>query len=191
MELVLLFIAALLCGAGNKYADLFNEHGLRKPYAYADIVWGVIWGIAGMVLVYANSAVALTYIGTTLYWFLRGKLEYFNHALAGVLILLGGFLFQSEYIMNHPGALVALFLAYTLTGYIQKAFKEHTTRLWWFWKIRLRIYLIPLVYSLIIHNFLPFYVTLVAMIGNEIVRYHFKEYENDSSLTPVQQQQVM
>jgi hypothetical protein len=182
MDLLILLISGFICGATNKYADLFNEHGLPQPFPYINILSGVIWGIAGSYLIYANSEVGLTYIAMVLYWFLRIKLEYFNHALAGVLMLLTAFYFQSEYIMVHKLELVCLFLGYTVTGYIQKYFKENTVNLSWFWKLRLRIYIVPLVYSIFINDFIPLLVTIIAMLGNEIVRYIYKDYENDQSI---------
>ncbi|MGD6874234.1 hypothetical protein ACQCU1_18895 [Sutcliffiella horikoshii] len=182
MNLLIISIMALICGGGNKYADLFNEHGLKQPHKYADILWGYLWGLAGAYLVYIDPNVAVIYIGTTLYWFLRIKLEYFNHALAGTLILLSGFYYQSEYIMHNTNELLFIFLAFSITGYIQKYLKLSSFNLWWLWRLRLRIYLIPLIYSIYTNNYLPVFVTVVAMLGNELVRYIYSEYENDSSL---------
>lgn len=184
IKISLLIICSILCGGGNKYADLFNEHGLKLPYKYADHIWGIIWGGAGAYLVYLDPSLAIMYTATTLYWFLRVKLEYFNHAFAGVLMIIVAFIEHGSYFQTHIMEFIYIFLGYTITGYIQKYLKDKKLNLWWLWKLRIRIYLVPLVYSIAINNYLPITVTFIAMIANEFVRYKYKTYENDISLEP-------
>ena len=170
---------ALLLGVMAKYADLFNEHGLKEFFKFSALLSGLIWGGCGVAIVYFYPLAGITYIAHVLYWFHVVKLEYPNHAIAGVMILLGGFIVQGEFIFQHRVDLVLLYLAYTLSGYIQGYCKRHFASSYWFWRLRLRIYLIPLFYSFYHHDFSPFIATLFGMVGTEVVTYMYREYKDD------------
>ena len=121
----------------------------------------------------------LIYVAHVLYWFWRVKLEYFNHALAGVLIVLSGFLFQGEFLQERRCDLIAVFLAYLMTGYIQTYFKNACPRSIPFWRLRLRIYLISIRYALYRKSWDPILTTGCGMVGCEWLTWIFRNYRED------------
>lgn len=178
----LLIIFSVLGGGGNKYADLLNEHGLKHPFRYASLFYGLLWGGATSFLVYYNPYVCILYLATTLYWFLKLKLEYTNHALAGILIICTSIYFYGDFLKKEFDLFFLIFALFTVTGYLQTYLKNKNIGSWWFWRMRLRIYLIPLALSIIVDDYTPFLVTIISMIANEMVRYYYFNYENDQSL---------
>src|SRR4051794_2023630 len=86
-ELAMVAVLAFAFGLTSKTADLLNEHGLQWLRG-ASLASGFVWGALGVVLVLNDRQVAAVLAATVLYWFLRNKLDYANHATAGVMILL-------------------------------------------------------------------------------------------------------
>jgi MFS family permease len=103
---------------------LVNEHGLKEHFKGAGILSGYLWGLSGLGMLLASPLGGLTYVAHVLYWFWRVKLEYPNHALAGVIMLLSAFFFRGEFLQEYRWDLIAIFSAYLITGYIQTYFKE-------------------------------------------------------------------
>ncbi len=170
-----LALLATILGAFGKYADLLNEHGMKPLLKEPPLLSGIIWGGAGVLIMLLSPAAGITYVAHVLYWFLRVKLEYPNHACAGVMILLGAFILQNDYLAAHPYQLLAVFLGYTITGYLHVYLKEHVPSLTQFLRLRLRIYLVALIYSLYISNIDPFFTTCCGMIACEIVTKYLPE----------------
>ena len=79
----LLIIFSFFFGVLTKLADLFNEHGLKEPFKGAAFLSGISWGMIGACLISLNPEVCLFYTGLLLYWILRIKLDYKNHAIGG------------------------------------------------------------------------------------------------------------
>jgi hypothetical protein len=175
----LLAIASFMLGITAKYADLYNEHGLRQPFKGAGFLAGLSWGISGMFMIIFSPLGGLTYIAHVLYWFHRIKLEYTNHAIAGIIMILSGFHFQGEFMASHSVDLIAVYLAYLITGYIQTYFKNNFPKTKWFWRLRLRIYLIPIAYALYHSSLDPIIATGFGMIACEIVTISYKKYALD------------
>lgn len=174
----MLAIAVLSLGFGflSKFADLCNEHGVRW-FPGADLLLGVVWGGAGAALVVTDPAVGAVVGATTLYWFLRVKLEYPNHALAGVLILLAALSLEGG---RRPDfrALLGILVWLAASGYANTYLKERFPpvthpRLHAFLRLRLRYYAGPLVYALCIHRFEPLFSTLVGFAGTEALTIWF------------------
>lgn len=180
MQLLLILSFAFLFGFVSKTADLLNEHGL-KWFKYIDLLLGYVWGSIGAYLVYVDPNLAAVYIATVLYWFIRIKLEYPNHASAGVIISLTT-LWVAKYNPNFSWYYTFwLFMWLTISGYINTYLKDHYesthTLLKAFLRLRLRYYLGPLVFSYAIGNYLPFISTILGMFGTEIVTIWFDGYE--------------
>ena len=127
----------------------------------------------------ASPLGGLTYVAHILYWFWRIKLEYPNHALAGVIMLLGAFCCRGEFLQEHFFDLFAVFAAYLLTGYLQSRCRETWPRTAFFWRLRLRIYLIPLAYSFYTSSWDPLIATCSGMIGCEWITWSFREYREE------------
>lgn len=174
-----LAICSFILGVAGKYADLVNEHGLKEHFKGAGILSGYVWGAAGMGMLLSSPLGGLTYVAHVLYWFWRVKLEYPNHALAGVIMILSAFFFRGEFLQAYRWDLFFIFLAYLITGYIQTYFKTHYPKSASFWRLRLRIYLIPIAYSIYTQSLDPVIATGFGMIGCEWITLSYREYWED------------
>lgn len=182
-QMLLAFFSFSL-GITAKYADLLNEHGLKSSFKWAGFLSGLAWGASGVGMIAVSPLGGLTYIAHVLYWFLKIKLEFQNHALAGIMMILGGFYFQGEFLQLYFNDLLGVFLAYTATGYLQGYFKEHSPKTRPFWRLRLRIYLVPIVYALYRSRLDPIIATGFGMIACELMTYVFRDYSEDIIPTP-------
>lgn len=180
---ILLALCSFILGVAGKYADLVNEHGLKEHIKGLGTLSGYIWGFAGMGMLLSSPLGGLTYVAHILYWFWRIKLEFPNHALAGVIMLLSAFFFRGAFLQEHSAELVTIFLAYLITGYIQSYFKTNYPKSRWFWRLRFRIYLIPIVYSLYTKSWDPIIATGFGMIGCEWLTLSFHEYWEDKRMS--------
>jgi hypothetical protein len=173
-------LAAVSFGLGiaAKYADFMNEHGMAEPFRGAAWLAGLGWGLCGIGMIVVSPLAGLTYVAHVLYWFLRVKLEYPNHALAGVLMVLGAFAFEGEFFASNAGELVAVFAAYLVTGLVQTYAKQRYPGTAGFWRLRLRIYLVPLVYALYVGSVEPMIATGFGMIACEWVTYAHRHLQS-------------
>lgn len=178
-EQIILALVSFSLGIFAKFADLMDEHGLPEHFPGAKMVYGFLWGLSGVGMVYVSPLGGLTYIAHVLYWFQKVKLEFPNHALAGVMMVLSGFYFQGDFLFHHANDLLAVYLAYTVTGYIQGYFKNNYPATRSFWRLRLRIYLIPIVYAIYHQSLDPMIATGFGMIACEIVTYYYRSYKDD------------
>lgn len=177
-QIILAFVSFSL-GIFAKYADLMDEHGLPEHFPGAKVLYGFLWGLSGAAMVFISPLGGLTYIAHVLYWFQKVKLEFPNHAMAGVMMVLSGFYFQGEFLSSHRNDLLAVYLAYTLTGYIQGYFKNNFPSTKWFWRLRLRIYAIPIVYAIYHQSLDPIIATGFGMIACELITYCYRAYKED------------
>ena len=181
MELnqILLAICSFSLGVTGKYADLVNEHGLKEHFKGGGIISGYLWGLSGLGMLYFSPLGGLTYVAHVLYWFWRVKLEYSNHAIAGVIMILSAFFIRGEFLQLYRWDLIAIFLAYLLSGYLQTYFKKKYPSTAFFWRLRLRIYAIPIIYALYTTSWDPIIATGFGMIGCEWITLSFREYCED------------
>lgn len=179
IEQMMLALFSFSLGITAKYADLVDEHGVKEHFKGAGMLSGWLWGLSGLGMVWVSPFGGLTYIAHVLYWFQRIKLEFPNHALAGVIMVLSGFYFQGEFLYEYRNDLIAVYLAYTITGYIQAYFKVNYPASKHFWRLRLRIYLIPIAYAIYRQSLDPIIATGFGMIGCEIMTYCYRAYKDD------------
>jgi hypothetical protein len=166
-EQIMLAIFSFSLGITAKYADLVDEHGVKEHFKGSGIISGWLWGLSGLGMVWVSPFGGLTYIAHVLYWFQRIKLEFPNHALAGVIMILSGFYFQGEFLYEYR------------SGYIQAYFKDNYPATKPFWRLRLRIYLIPIIYAIYRHSLDPIIATGFGMIGCELMTYWYRAYKED------------
>lgn len=167
----LLLVAAFAFGVTNKLADLMNEHGVYW-FKSCDLFFGVIWGAIGASLMLNNANLAAVYLSLTLSWFLALKLDYPNHAIAGVIMVLAA-VWMAAHNRLDLTAVVILLIAYALSNLVHRQLKGRTPGLDRFLRLRLRLYLVPLAFSLIIGDPLPFLATVSGMIGVEITTNYY------------------
>jgi hypothetical protein len=169
MVLLKIFCLSFCFGVTNKLADLMNEHGLNwgRPL---NILMGFIWGFLGALLVIQSTTLAVSYISLVLYWFLMLKLDYHNHAIAGVIILISGFYTGCSLSIVEISILTS---TYFILGILNNSLKNRSPTIDNILRLRLKIYLVPLAFSIYAGDFLPFYTTVLGMIGVELITFYF------------------
>lgn len=169
--LLLVAASCLVTGAVSKTSDLFNDDGLVSVRGASEVS-GVVWGATGALAVLLHPGVAAVWLSTVLYWFLRGKLDHFNHAFAGVCIGAAGVVAADRGKVD-VAAFLALLAWLAVSGYVNTALKEQyaPTRplLAAFLRLRLRYYAGPVVLSLATGDVLPAVAILAGMAGTEAV----------------------
>lgn len=82
-----LLVNSFLFGLFTKVADLLNEHGL-KLFRGADIVFGLLWGGFGTLVMVFSPLLATFYLAILISWLIRGNIDYLNHRIATAIILI-------------------------------------------------------------------------------------------------------
>lgn len=157
-------------GVISKTSDLFNDDGLRW-FRGASPLSGVLWGISGSLLVLVNQYVAALWLATVMYWFLRQKLDHFNHAFAGVCISATGFYAAVHGRVDFVA--FALLLAWlAVSGYLNTWLKDRygprNRLLSQFLRLRLRYYAGPVVLAVVVGDPLVAVSVLAGMLGTEL-----------------------
>lgn len=93
METVIISVGGIIYGITMKIADALDEHGLRffknkNLHRFCQIGFGVAWGGAGVALMSADTALANALLAMILAFVLRGLIDYTNHAIAVVGMIL-------------------------------------------------------------------------------------------------------
>lgn len=86
----LLLINSFLFGFFTKLADLLDEHGL-KMFKGAKILFGIVWGIFGTLVIIFSPLLATLYLAILINWIIRGNIDYLNHRIATAIILVSVF----------------------------------------------------------------------------------------------------
>ena len=93
LDLPYLIIYAAFYGSTMKIADLFNEHGMRPWFKGSNIVFGILWGIFGGILILSNIHIANVLLAMVVAFIFRMRIDYKNHAIATVIIFVTFLLF--------------------------------------------------------------------------------------------------
>ncbi|SRR6266566_2048481 len=160
---VAIAIVSFVFGLTVTIADSLNEHGLTL-FKGSSILFGVLWGISGSILILLSKPLLTLYFALVLYWLLRLKLDRTNHAIGATLMIattasqLSGAVFDGANFAWIIGSLV-------LTGYSKTYLEARGYRGYLLLLLRFRLYLIPASFSIVIHDPSPFLATLVGMVG--------------------------
>lgn len=111
MDIGTLILFSACYGITMKMADLFDEHGLKSLFC-SRMVFGMLWGALGLLLVLENSSLAAVFVAMNLAFILRNRLDYRNHQLAASLILVGFVVFRQSVDMNLFILSYSVFLAF-------------------------------------------------------------------------------
>jgi hypothetical protein len=176
MSVALVVSVAFLYGVTNKLADMMNEHGLRW-FRGAATGMGFVWGGFGVVLTLYSPEFATLYLGLTLSWFLSLKLDYPNHAIAGVATVLAAVWMAAQDGLDVLAA-GAVMVAYRVTGLVQAVLRGRAGWLDRLLRVRLRLYLIPLGYAVYVGHWLPFAAGACGMLGAELVTNYYRIVRN-------------
>lgn len=169
IQATLIMLDAILYGITMKIADLLNEHGL-KWFKGSAIVFGVLWGLAGSMLVLGDSTVANIVLAMNIAFIVRNRLDYANHRIAASMIIITFLLAQSAM----PYVFLAFFLVFLVFGSL-KDYGDDVLKIRkrWFYVLNeaMLYYPIPtLVYCIFYGNWVVFYVFLVYTASYDIVK---------------------
>lgn len=94
-----IILISLFFGVSQKLADALNEHG-TVLFKYANLLFGLLFGLFGLLLITYNKVFLEFYLGLVLYWLIAGKLDFFNHQLTASIMLLSAFVVFNYYDPN-------------------------------------------------------------------------------------------
>lgn len=165
---IVLFYAAFY-GVTMKIADLLDEHSL-KWFEGDAIIFGILWGIFGVLLIVSNTQVANVLLAMILAFIFRMRINYRNHAIATVIIITA-FLLKSTL---QPLLFFAFFANFMIFGGIKDYLDDEIKRKGMLFLISESgwYYCIPtLIYSLVAHQWWAFYVFTTYVIFYDIVKF--------------------
>lgn len=82
-----ILLYAVLFGATMKIADLLDEHGL-KWFKGSTILFGILWGGFGALLILSNNLMANLFMALLLQWILRYRIDYLNHGIGTAIMII-------------------------------------------------------------------------------------------------------
>lgn len=106
-----LLLLAAAFGFSMKISDLLNEHGLRW-FRYDAVVFGLLWGLLGALLVLADDGLANAILAMTLAFIVQLRIDYLNHALGAAMIIIA-FLFTDGF---YPLMFFVFFASFVVFG---------------------------------------------------------------------------
>lgn len=161
---------AILYGVTMKIADLFNEHGLKHWFKWSDYVFGILWGVFGLLLVISDITVANLIVTQVLGYIFRMRIDYRNHAIATLIIIAGFILFSSVQIIPF-----IVFLVFFVPICALRDFEEGKFNKFWYLFLEYKWHypIFGLAYSLITAQWLVFTVLTLYPISYGFVRYRF------------------
>jgi len=169
LSLPMIIVYALLYGVTMKIADLLNEHGL-KWFKGSGIVFGILWGLFGSLLVVSDVTVANVILAMVLVYILRGLVDYKNHALATVMIILSFLAFSNfQY-----GIFFIFFFVFLIAGYLKdvvipyRKFIKKTKICGWWYPVS------GLIFALVTNNWIVFFVLTFFAVFYHIIEYSFE-----------------
>lgn len=170
----MIILCALLFGITMKIADLLNEHGL-KWFRGSAIIFGLLWGIFGALLVLSDNAIANIVLAMNLAFIIRGRLDYLNHQAAASAIVIT-FLFGATFNPLLFLAFYTIFLIFgSLRDYIGDKLKVKTgvlaiyDQIMWYYPIP------TLIYCLLCGNWIIFGAFLTFTVGYDTTKFIYKK----------------
>ncbi len=158
-----LLINSALFGLFTKLADLCDEHKW-KPFKGAGILFGVFWGIFGAAVVIGSPLLGSFYLAILFHWILRGKIDYLNHRIATVIILISLIAIASQYAFDWY-LFGIVFVSFTIFGFLRDYRIINKS---WFIAYNVYAYVIIVVFALISSSYL---IVLYSYLLNTIF-YH-------------------
>lgn len=163
-------VGSFLFGLTMKVADLLDEHGL-KWFKFSDLLFGLLWGCFGVFMVIAHPILGNLVLATVLAFLVRNRLDYLNHQIAAVIIILGFILFGTFNVT----IFLVFFPIYALFGGIKDYLddKKKQRQGFWYTFFELAPYGVigAFFYSVITNDWIIFFSWLVAMVGYDGIKY--------------------
>lgn len=170
----MIILYALLYGITMKIADLLDEHGL-KWFKGSAILFGLLWGVFGVLLVLSNSAIANIMLAMNLAFIIRNRLDYINHQIAASIIIIS-FLFSAVFNPILFISFYAIFLVFGLSkDYVDDILKEKRGVLVFLNEVMLYYPAPTFIYCLFYGNWIVFWAFLVYTIAYDTTKFIYKK----------------
>jgi len=164
-----LLLYAALFGITMKLSDLFNEHKMRWFRGDA-LLFGVLWGIFGSLLVVSRVDVANVTLAMVLAFLVRMRLDYRNHTVASAMIIVS-FLWWSTVDLI---IFFIFFVVFTIFGALRDYTGEVRKKKNWIYKYNEHpwYYVIPTaIYGFFTGNWVIFFVFTIYIIFYDVIKY--------------------
>lgn len=167
----LIVIYSVFFGITMKYADLLDEHGL-KLFKGSKILFGILWGFFGSLLIISNPIIANVLLAMVLVYLVRMRIDYVNHCIAAVMMILSFILFQE--LLAFEFIFFALF--FLVFGSMKDYFQDKKIKKNIFYKTGIWFYPIStLIYGFITNNFLPFLSLTVYNLSYAVIKIYYQK----------------
>ncbi|MBI2675961.1 MAG: hypothetical protein HYX24_05860 [Candidatus Aenigmarchaeota archaeon] len=168
-SLPMILFYAILYGITMKSADLLDEHGY-KWFRGSAILFGVLWGIFGSLLIVSDIHVGNVVLAQVLALIIRMRIDYRNHAIAAVIIIISFLLVGN---LEQP-TFFAFFLTFLAFGSVKDYFGDKVKRKDLVGKIFEFMWYYPLsglVYGIYTNQWLVFYVFALYTVSYGAIKY--------------------
>lgn len=176
----MILLYAALYGATMKTADLFDEHKMRQWFTGCDIVFGILWGFFGSLLIFSRVDIANVTLAMVLAFLVRMRIDHRNHAIATAMIIVS-FMYKGVFDL---ALFTMFFLIFTIFGGLRDYLGDVRKIKDWFYKINepAWYYVIPtFIYGIFSGNWVIFFVFTIYIIFYDLAKYllfYMKQYDN-------------
>lgn len=171
MEIINVIILSSLLAIFMKISYSISENGL-KLFSGSGLLFGFLWGFAGSNLILYDNTLANVWMAVLVGWVLRSKMNHFQNALAGTMMLLtfflhnNNFLFQKETFLTFFYGVLLIGLPHEYLSKKNLLSKEKSE----YFQIILFYTILPLGYSIMTKNWLVFFSMFSFVLFYEFFR---------------------
>lgn len=169
-SILMILIYATFFGATMKIADLFDEHGMKTWFKSAHIIFGLLWGFFGILLVLSRPDIANVILAMILAFLVRMRVDYRNHVIAATMIIIA-FLYKGIF---DPTLFFLFFIIFTIFGGLRDYLGDVRKKKDWIYKINepAWYYVVPtFIYGVASGNWMIFYTFTIFIIFYDLAKY--------------------
>ena len=167
----LIIFYGILCAITMKIADLFNEHRLKEWFKGSAILFGILWGLFGVLLVLSNVYVANILLAMVIAFIIRNRLDYINHQIAATIIIIS-FLFFAIF---NPWLFLIFFFIFLIFGslkdYVDDVLKKKKGILVFLNEAMLYYPIPTLIYCILYGNWIVFWTFLLFTLSYDLTKH--------------------
>ena len=179
IEFLYLSLASFLFGLTQKIADEHHDENLYL-FKYSNIVFGMMSGAFGFLLISYSSILQAAYLGPLLYWIYKGKIDCNEHKIATIIMFLG-VAYSYEFLSASIVPSLMIFGGYAIFD----AMKKHSSHVRWFFRYRLHFHIVRIAYALFIGSLYGYTSLMFDLIGvyvGQNFRQYIQKQKNSDSL---------